>query len=212
MEDLKCVSYCRMSLFLAHRALNELKTIIFIKDSKKNSAANSETIKFYSVTLHYMLVLELTKLLEDKVKGEHKKGNHFASLYRLNNEVNDQHNPPVMNSDHQIIESRLNKIRGTTFFQSLKIFRDKKLAHTDSNYEQEALEIIGFSNKDILDATKLIRDLQDILNDCLSHTDRSFHLIKTKKTENFLNFYDDYEGFAFSRFRDFSEWKQNEKH
>ncbi len=207
MENFKSLSSCRMSLFLAHRALNELRFIISAKN-KGNSTSNSDTIKFYSITLHYMLIMELTKLLEDKVKGEHRKKSHFASLYRLNDEVNNRHNPNETNVDHQNIEERLKKIRKSNFYEKLKDYRDKKFAHTDNDFSQEAFEIIGFSTDDIEDVSNLVTELEGIINDCLQMDGGGLNLYKINTTENFLNFQDGYKGFALSRYEEFQEWKQ----
>ncbi|MFC5191219.1 hypothetical protein ACFPIK_05535 [Algoriphagus aquatilis] len=192
-----------MALNLCHRSLTELIIIAEQKEKGNNCVCNSDTIKFYQFTLHYMFVLEICKLLE--ARNISKEAN-YASLYRLNIQVLESIGNDYKSS-HDSINKELNEISESNLFKKIKDYRHKKLAHSDRNQEFGPLNFKGFSKNELKDCKLLLEKVTGLFNLCMSKYENEFHFPKISTTFGFLTNYEDYRSYAFLDYRKFLNWK-----
>jgi hypothetical protein len=199
----KSKEYCLMALNLCHRSLTELIIIAEQKEKGNNSVCNSDTIRFYQFTLHYMLVLELCKLIEENLKKEKE---NYASLYRLNIQVLESIGNDYK-SIHEDIIKELKELSKSNLFKKIKDYRHKKLAHSDQDQEFGPLNFKGFSKNELKDCKFLLEKVTGLFNLCMSKYENEFHFPKISTTLGFLTNYEDYRSYAFLDYRKFSNWK-----
>lgn len=199
-----CLDFCNLSLIWADNALNEISIISNHNSIDKNPISKSDTFKFYSITLHYMFVLEATKLLEINLRNRNE---NFSSLYRLISVIKNETAGLITDFDEIIF--KLNSVRETDFYKKIISLRDKKIAHSDRNFELGPLNFIGFTEADILNGIHFIKQLNSLLDIIMSHTETSFFLPKNTTTKNLMNFYEEYREFSNSKGMEFYKWKLN---
>lgn len=200
-----CLDFCQASLYWANKAINEIHIITNHNSSSKNPISNSETFRFYLITLHYLFILETTKLLEVNLRNRNE---NYSSLFRLIKVTRTE--KPELRTNLDDINLKLYSIRKTVFFSKILSLRDEKIAHSDRNFELGPLNFIGFKEEEILNGIQFIKQINRTLDDIMSHTETSFFLPKSTKTKNLLNFYEEYRDFSNSKGMDFFLWKNKE--
>lgn len=192
-----------MALNLCHRSLTELIIIAEQKEKGNNSVCNSDTIRFYQFTLHYMFVLEICKLLE--ARNISKEAN-YASLKRLNIQFFE-----LFNDQYEATYKEINEIFDnlivSDLYEKIKNFRDKKLAHSDEFQEYGPLNFKGFSKDELLNCKVFLEQVTQLFNRCVSKYENEFHFPKISTTLGFLTNYEDYRSYVFLDYRKFLNWK-----
>ena len=194
-----------MALNLCHRSLAELIIIAEQIEKGNNSVCNSDTIRFYRFTLHYMFVLEICKLLE--AKNISKEAN-YASLKRLNNQFfelfNDQYE-----ATYKEINEKFDHLIVSDLYEKIKNFRDKKLAHSDEFQEYGPLNFKGFSKDELRECKVFLEQVTQLFNRCVSEYEFEIHFLEFSTTLGFLTNYEDYKRYAFLDFQKFMSWKMD---
>ncbi|WP_317129442.1 AbiU2 domain-containing protein [Litoribacter populi] len=204
---LKNVQYCLMALHLSYKSLNEISSILSHDKKFKTSIAESPTFRFYNYSLHYMLVMEICKLMEpNNSKGPAKyRDNHYASLKRLIGEV-ELSVPPSFKAISENLTNRIELLKCGLFSKILHL-RDKKLAYSDMDQYGGPLSFKGFDIDEIEECRELLDELQDILKECISHFDYDIVIHSNTQTQNLLKYVDEYKAFAKDNKWDFFKWQ-----
>jgi hypothetical protein len=120
----KNFQFCELSLYLANKSLLEISNILYFKSNDLNPISRSDTFKFYLFTLHYTFILEFTKLMEKE--DEKRKGNHFASLQKINKKIYNIKGKNYKDSFQNNL-SKLESIWRLPIFEKILILRDSKI-------------------------------------------------------------------------------------
>lgn len=203
MENPKSRDYCVIALNLGYKSLQEIEAIVQHNRKGKKTIADSETIKFYHFTLHYMLVMEVCKLMQStNIKGE----NNFASLKRLNKqtiEIVGENYDDTFKS----VNLELEQLKNSSIFMKIIDYRDKKLGHSDKFQAKGPLHFRGFNKSEISECILLIESLKEIFNKCISSFNREFILNDNSTTGNFLKFHDEFKEYSEEDRNKFLTWK-----
>lgn len=194
-----------IALNLSFKSFNEIIAIIHHERKWENSVADSDTFRFYHYTLYYVMVMEVCKLMEDKLKNVK---NNFASLNRLNNQVFE-----IFSNDYsltfQTVQVELEELRYSLIFKKLKNYRDKEFAHSDGDQNNGPFHFIGLNNKELSECLELLKRIEGVLNKCLTPYGFSFNTPRISKTKNFLALHDEYKSFCYRDFKKFLIWKNS---
>jgi hypothetical protein len=182
--DIRNFDYVHMCLHQTYDALNELR---ILSQARHNHAEvhliqDGPLVK-YARALHYVFILEYTKLFEAKKKGESSQ--HLASLEKLSHSIL-YHIGSNFQATHDIIIEKIDEIRKTDFFIRILQNRDSKFAHSDatniSPYSFRAL-----SDEDINEAFRQLELVKIINSYCTSAFNYEFIFDHSDdRTENFI--------------------------
>lgn len=200
----KNFKFCELSLFLANKSLLEILNILNHKSIDISPIARSDTFRFYLFTLHYTFILEFTKLMEKD--DEKRKGNHFASLQKINRKIYN-----IKGKDFKyLFQDNLTKLEliwESPIFEKILILRDSKIAHIDNSKKVKPFDFDPFSNEEVQELFMLLNEIKHVLNNCLSIYGGEYYLPSFSRTANFLTFSEEYRAFAHSRAVEFWKWK-----
>jgi hypothetical protein len=172
-----------------------------------NSVTDSDTFRFYHISLYYMMVMEICKLVEANLKRDN---NNFASLKRLNSQVFEIFGD-CYKLTYQTVNQELEELRESTIFIKLRNYCDKEFAHSDADQTNGPLYFVGLNKSELLACEELLKKIKLIFDKCLSPYDFELNLLKETKTKNFLNSQDEYKSFSHRDFKEFLNWKTNYK-
>ena len=199
----KSRDYCLMALNLCHRSLSELIVIAEQKEKDNNSICDSDTIRFYQFTLHYMFILEICKLMENNFRNNKE---NYASLNRLNLQL-----LSFFGDDYKSIFDKVNKeldaLLKSALFKKIKLLRHEKLAHSDRDQEHGPLHFKGFSKDELQKYEVFLEEISNLFNLCIRAYEQEIHFPKQFTTLGFLTNYENYRRYAFHDFRNFMVWK-----
>jgi hypothetical protein len=206
-EDPKSRNYCMMALNLSYKSFNEIMAIVNHERKWKNSVADSDTFRFYHISLYYMMVMEICKLMEVNFTRDN---NNFASLKRLNSQVFEIFGD-CYKLTYQTVDQELEELRESSIFIKLRNYRDKEFAHSDADQNNGPFHFMGLNKSELSDCGELIKRIEGVLNKCLSPYEFSFIIPQISKTKNFLAFHDEYKFFSHRDHKEFLNWKLNTK-
>ena len=153
------LSFVQISLTLANRAISELKIIREFEQYGKAEIINGPPFGFYELSLQYMFIMEITKLLEKPNKKRSEE--HMGSIEKASETILDK--GIVYCADNQtFLVEELKNIRESNLFIYLKELRNKKFAHSDENLEIDPLEFPILNSDQIADCIDLLTKLFDV--------------------------------------------------
>ena len=140
-----------MSYLLSSRALEELDIISATIEPGELKIVNSSTFLFYRISLQYVFVLEILKILDKPPKSKFPLQNEGSLRKYLNGIQN-----LTIENKNEII-NHIEELKNGSEYSLLIIWRDKKLAHFDGDFEILPNSIPLFNNLEIK-AFKLFLD------------------------------------------------------
>ncbi|GGZ23519.1 hypothetical protein GCM10007049_15620 [Echinicola pacifica] len=178
-EKIENFEYVQMSCKLFCTSLNELKLINKERPHEERELVSKPPFKFYRVSLMYMIVMELSKLMERDTKFKKGQKNNFliekngwegrektniASLEKLSRKVND-HLGSSFDLKHAQNMELIDEIRSTDFFKMIRKDRDQKFGHSDS-INHDPLSIKSYDLDEINGGLQIKEAIKKILLNC----------------------------------------------
>lgn len=205
-KEEKFIGIVQMSFHLLSIALEELLILNEEKrDPNEIHLMNLPPFKFYRISLQYMIIMELTKLLEKdtKDKKSFKSGTTWEN-YENTNSASLAKNSRLIyelkghNFDNEHLENKvqLEKIWNSAFYEKLKNDRDKKFGHSDADYQGDVYSIKTYSESEIKEAKAILNQIQGILKRCTgAFKDYQFVSPQDNRTRNFIDYHIVYQEF-----------------
>ena len=203
----KFVGSVQMSLHLLSTALDELLAINEEKkDPKEAHLMKLPPFKFYRISLQYMIIMELTKLLEPdtKERKNFRKGTtwedientHSASLAK-NSRMIYELKGEIFEKEFENNKDQLEEIWTSDYYKKLKDDRDKKFAHADADYSGDIYGIRTYSESEIDQAKYVLSQIEEIFKRCTgAFGDYEFHFdLPDGRTRNFIDYHMVYESY-----------------
>ncbi len=201
------IGIIQMSLHLLSTALDELLVINEEKkDSKETHLMNLPPFKFYRISLQYMIIMELTKLLERDTKDrknfrrgttwEDYENTHSASLEK-NSRMIYELKGEIFEKEFLENKDQLEKIWASDYYKKLKDDRDKKFGHSDADYQGGIYSIKTYSESEIKEAKAVLSQIGEIFKRCTgAFKDYEFHFDHPDgRTRNFIDYHIVYESY-----------------
>jgi|SRR5688572_5903695 len=192
------ISHVQSSLYLLNEACNEIWHITQTPNTKEEyDIVSGHPFSFYGVALQYCFIMEYAKLLDS---NSSKEDENVASLYRLNNCVNE-----FLGEEYQTkyLENKklLNEISKSELCIRLKKLRNKKFGHADNDSINNPLKIEGFTGEQIVQIKDQLRLILKIANNSIiAATKASFMLNDDSRTANFIRYHAKYKQYYFKNF------------
>ncbi|MBE9585697.1 hypothetical protein IM792_14665 [Mucilaginibacter sp. JRF] len=200
--NIRNFDYVQICLHRTYDAINEIR----ILSKERLNHAEVKLIEHgplvkYARALHYVFVLEYTKLFEAKKKGESSQ--HLASLEKLSHAIL-YHFGSNFQPTHDIVIKKIDEIRETVFFKKILKDRDSKYAHSDAN-DINPYSFTSFDDDDIDTALHHLELIKIINSYCTSAFKFEFIFDHDDdRTDNFIVFQSKYQDFYFKN-RKFSD-------
>lgn len=173
--------------------VNEQKT-----DKREAELINLHPFSFYRVSLQYMIVMELCKLLEPDTKDNPNKKKNWekfeaenpASISKISRIIFELRGNSYQN-DHKTNVKTLDEIRKSVFYKNLKIERDKKLGHSDANYSGNPYSVKTFNETEIREVKKILGEINVVFKrGTNSYADYEYYLQhEDGRTRNFIDYH-----------------------
>lgn len=189
-----------MSINLLSMALEELLIINEQKDDSRDADLMKRgPFKFYKIPLQYMIVMELTKLLEgdtkdnpkNKTNWEKHENTNAASIAKFLRITLD-FKGPGFEQEYLKCKSIIEEIKELEFYENIKDARNQKFGHSDADYPTDPFEIRTYSGEEIKLAKSILLKVIEIYNRCIEK-----HFIERKHsiTRNFIDLHIVYEAY-----------------
>lgn len=131
-QEIENFAFVQASLHWTYRALTEIYFLNKERSAKEIELVNGPPFEFYRISLHYMFIMEYTKLMESK--NDRHPTNHIASLEKLSDAVCKEKGNDFRELHYKNLEI-LTLIKLSDFYVKLKGDRDKKFGHADADYQ-----------------------------------------------------------------------------
>lgn len=196
-KEKKYLDIIQMSCRVLYVALNELLVVNEQKTDKKEAELmNLHPFSFYRVSLQYMIVMELCKLLEPDTKDipKKKETENAASISKISRIIYELRGESF-HDDHNANVKYLDEIRESVFYKNMKIERNKRLGHSDAKYDGNPYSIKTFSEREIREAKKILGEINEIYKRCTkSHDDYEYSFqYEDPGTRDFIDYHIVYE-------------------
>jgi len=190
------IPFVQISLTLANKAISELKIIRDFEQEDSAKLLEGHLFSLYALSLQYMFLMEITKLLEGSNKGGKE---NFSSMEKAGEAMLKK---GISNyaDNHSILKARLENIRESEFFGYLKKLRNKKYAHSDGDLDIDPLKFPIPKSDEILDCLKIMTELYDIwklITNAIGYDFDSKVPHRDVRTRNYLKFHSVYKQFYF---------------
>jgi hypothetical protein len=198
-KEEKYLAIIQMSCRTLSVALDELLVVNEQKSDKRDAELmNMHPFKFYRVSLQYLIVMELCKLLEpdtkddprNKTKWEKFESVNVASVSKISRIIYELKGE-AFHVNHIENKKTLNNIRKSTFYGILKTERDKKLGHSDGDYEGNPYSIKTFNELEIREAKTILDQIDKVFERCTNAFDGSHFMFQynDNQTRIFIDYH-----------------------
>lgn len=198
VKEKRNLQIVQMSLTLLSKALNELKVVNELKGNVwESKMMNVSPFSFYRVSLQYIVIMEFSKLLEPDTKDNDRNKENWrkfenknaANLSKLSRMIYDLTKDSYLD-DHNENKKKLDELRGSQFYDNLKNERNKKIGHSDSDYNGKTYGIKTFSEEEINEAFIIQEEIMKIYKRCSNACDvPDFLYHKDDGTRNFIDYH-----------------------
>lgn len=170
----------------ANMALTEIHHLSKERPPHEIELINSHTFMFYRVSLQYMYVSEYCKLLNEYYLK--RPTNNAASFFKLMIDVSASKGVSFSALATEL-KTELSDLAESDYAKKLRLNRDKRFAHLDSNSPIGSLSVPGLTVEEIAMGFDHLRILYRILNKCASLFDIEFECEiphRDGRTDNFI--------------------------
>lgn len=189
------------SFYLYNRSLAELHMLTYESYNEEElKIVNSSTFNFYKVTLQYCFIMEYCKLLENKKKA--RGSANISSIHRLNESFYGEFGESFGDT-YKKNNQHIEQLQVSPYHQKIRSLRDKKFAHSDTNFKNTPYEFKGFTESEIEEGFKHLRVIKSVINSLTFPYDFQYLLeipYRDKRTRNFVKYHVDYKDYYYRNF------------